>query len=195
MLVEDRIKENIKTLRLINEKMEAVRRKQIEYAEKRSLSGKIGSDKRWGSDGKPNGKPNGKMIALHTPTPINNKVSKDTLSKPDGLDVKKPCPHQDIIQLYHEILPELPRVQMVVKDGIKRFAWKGERVQRLKARWDEDEQRQNIEWWRGWFERIRRSDFLMGRTTPLPGKKPFMADIDWIFKYSNFEKIRAGKYQ
>lgn len=88
-------------------------------------------------------------------------------------------PHQEIIKLFQDTLPELPQVR----------GWTEARKKLLKARWEEDEKRQSIEWWRRFFEYIARSDFLCGRTTD------WKADLPWILKAENFLKIIEGKYE
>lgn len=96
-----------------------------------------------------------------------------------------PCPHEEIISLFHEILPELPRVRI----------WKGANRQWLQARWREDPKRQNLEWWEKFFRYIRESDFLMGRASPSSSDRdPFRARLRWIVKESNFIKIYEGDY-
>ena len=94
------------------------------------------------------------------------------------------CPHQKIIDLYHEVLPMCPRVR----------DWTPARATQLRARWNEDKKRQSLDWWRGFFEYIEGSDFLTGRSVK-PGKDPFFADLEWITKSANFVKIREGKYE
>lgn len=91
-----------------------------------------------------------------------------------------PCPHQEIIKLYHELLPELPQVNV----------WNQSSKKNLQARWREDKARQSLDWWKWFFaEKIGNSDFLMGRV------KEFRADLDWIVRPSNFQKIMNGRYQ
>jgi hypothetical protein len=49
---------------------------------------------------------------------------------------------------------------------------------------------QNIERWKAFFDYIKQSDFLMGRTpSPWSG-----LCFDWIFKSENFAKIIEGNY-
>ena len=89
-----------------------------------------------------------------------------------------PCPHQKIIEKYHEILPELPRVQSA--NGFK---------DNLKSRWREDKARQKIEWWETFFEtQVKTSDFLMGRA------KDWQCNLSWIVGPKNFSKILNGQY-
>lgn len=89
------------------------------------------------------------------------------------------CPHQEILDAYHKILPSLTRMR----------TWNGERPKNLRARWREDTERQSIQWWEELFKYISKSDFLMGRT-----EKPFTNTLDWIIKPTNFNKIIEGRY-
>lgn len=101
------------------------------------------------------------------------------------IKVEKPpkpdCPHEDIIALYHECLPQCQQVR----------DWTPARQANLRARWNEDDRRQNLEYWRLLFEYVGACDFLMGRS----GKSTFMVDLEWITKQNNFVKIREGKYE
>jgi len=92
------------------------------------------------------------------------------------------CPHQDIIALYHEMLPECPQVR----------DWTPARAQQLRARWNEDPRRQDLDWWRQFFEYVRSCGFLVGRGA---GDRPFVADLEWLTKSKNFTKVREGKYE
>lgn len=94
------------------------------------------------------------------------------------------CPHDEIIALYHECLPVNPKVRI----------WNETRKGYLRARWREDVQRQNLDWWKRFFEYIAKSNFLTGNVDQ-NGRKPFLADLEWIVKPSNFVKIIEGKYE
>jgi len=116
----------------------------------------------------------------------------ETTSNPDGLVVagvadiapaKQDCPHQQIIALYHEVLPQCPQIR----------DWTPARAVQLRARWNEDARRQNIDYWRKFFEYVAQCDFLVGKANA-GGKRPFFADLEWIVKSANFTKIREGKY-
>lgn len=99
-------------------------------------------------------------------------------------DVPRPgkpeCPHQEIIRIYHEVLPQCPAVR----------DWTPARATQLRARWNESPDRQNLDYWRGLFQYVAGCDFLVGRTS-----KPFFADLEFITKSNNFTKIREGKYE
>ena len=102
-----------------------------------------------------------------------------------AMAIGKPnCPHQEIITLYHEILPVCPRI----KD------WTPARASSLKTRWNESVDRQTLDYWKGLFEYISGIPFLTGRVSPQSGRKPFVASLDWILKAENFAKIREGRY-
>lgn len=93
---------------------------------------------------------------------------------------KPECPHQEIIKLYHEVLPQCPTVR----------DWTPARATQLRARWNESPDRQSLDYWRGLFQYVAGCDFLVGRTS-----KPFFADLEFITKSNNFTKIREGKYE
>ncbi len=111
-------------------------------------------------------------------------TEKTTRPTPVPSPTKTPqCPQEEILALYHEILPEMT----VHRD------WTPTRRKHLAARWASDTRRQNLDYWRDLFEWIRESDFLMGRVTGIGGK-PFRCSLEWIVNQSNFTKITERKY-
>ncbi len=116
---------------------------------------------------------NGKALS---PKMVNTKetTTKDTITK----EKYSLVPHQKIIDFYHEILPELPRV----------IEWTEFRKRTLQTRWREKKERQSLEWWESFFLKIKNSDFLCGRV------KDFKADLEWCIKPKNFIKILEGRY-
>lgn len=94
------------------------------------------------------------------------------------------CPHDEIVALYHEVLPELPRVKN----------WTEKRKGYLRSRWRSDPKRQNLTYWRKYFEHVRNSPFLMGEVDPMPGRSRFQADLEWLVCESNFTKVIERKY-
>lgn len=100
-------------------------------------------------------------------------------------DAVDPCPHQSIIDLYHEILPMMPRI----KD------WNASRQSKLRARWREDAERQSLDWWRSFFTDVSKSDFLCGRVPGRDGGAPFMASLEWLVTPNKFAKVIEGQYR
>ena len=94
------------------------------------------------------------------------------------------CPHQQIIDLFHKTLPTARKVK----------AWPESRSRSLRARWNEDPKRQNLDWWKRLFEYVGRCDFLMGRVDPLAGRKRFELGLDWLIKSENLIKVIEGNY-
>lgn len=94
------------------------------------------------------------------------------------------CPHQEIVDAYHESLPSLTRMR----------SWNGDRPKNLRARWREDSERQSIDWWKSFFVYVSKSDFLMGRAQQQGERGIFQASLDWIIKPTNFNKIIEGRY-
>jgi uncharacterized protein YdaU (DUF1376 family) len=88
------------------------------------------------------------------------------------------CPHQKIIDLYHERLPMLTRVKV----------WNAKRQNQLRTRWKEEPKRQSLDYWARLFDYIAESDLLTGRAGS------WKADLEWITKSENFVKIIEGKY-
>ncbi len=89
-------------------------------------------------------------------------------------------PHQAIIDLYHEILPELPAVKV----------WGEDRQAFLRARWREDAQRQSPAWWRSYFQSIRECPHLMGQNN-----SGWMPNLEWLVRPTNFNKVLEGYYR
>ena len=102
-----------------------------------------------------------------------------------------PCPHQAIIDIYHQTLPELPKV----------ISWNKTREAHLKQRWRElftefecKSTDEALDWFRNdFFQFIKNSKFLTGRTQS-KDRRPFLADLEWVIKPTNFTKIIERKY-
>ena len=89
------------------------------------------------------------------------------------------CPHEQIANLYMEILPELPRVAKLTD----------KRKKSLGAAWRSDIKCQNLEFWEGYFKTISQSNFLMGRSSS------WMADFDFVINQNKMIKIIEGAYE
>lgn len=111
-------------------------------------------------------------------------------TSPDG-DVGKTagavvadCPQQQIIDLYHRLLP----MGRQVRD------WTPARASALRARWRDKPARQKLEWWERFFAYCAESDFLTGKVNS-PGRKPFVLSLDWLVKAENMTKVIEGAYE
>ena len=104
-----------------------------------------------------------------------------SFSSPEGNGLKKAdkIDYQAIINLYHTILPELPKVINLTdkrKAAIRTCA-------NTKATYS------SLEFWQAYFDAVKKSDWLMGRA------KEWKADIDFLTRHSSFIKIIEGSYR
>jgi hypothetical protein len=116
-------------------------------------------------------------------------VEGETEGNPDGLLVAgKPttpdCPHQQIVDLYHEHLPMCPQVR----------EWTPARQKMLRSRWSEKAKRQSLDFWQRFFCYVAESEFLTGRGSSASGRDPFVVDLEWLIRPQNFVKVIEGKY-
>ena len=120
--------------------------------------------------------------------PITNNQDIKTISAESKIP---PCPHQAIIDLYHQTLPELPKV----------ISWNKTREAHLKQRWRElftefecKSSEEALDWFKNdFFQFIKNSKFLTGKTQS-KDRRPFLADLEWVIKPTNFTKIIERKY-
>jgi hypothetical protein len=115
--------------------------------------------------------------------PIGLVVAGDADDDLPGRPDRSPCPHKAIVALYHEMLPANPMIT----------DWTTARAEVLRVRWNEDKKRQNLEWWRKFFDYVAKSEFLTGRKTGKDGRA-FTPGLEWMLKAENFAKIREGRY-
>lgn len=113
-----------------------------------------------------------------TPDSLPPKEEEEEEDSPKGEGSTR-CLHKEIINLYHETLPELRTVK----------AWGEPRRKLLRSRWKEAVERQNIKWWSDFFLYVKKSKFLTGKT-----KKPFQADLEWLVRPTNMVNVLEGKY-
>jgi len=134
--------------------------------------------------------------SLETETETKKETYKNFICPPDGEPKAKKlpeCDHKAVIELYHQNLPTMRRVEV----------WNETRAGYLRQRWREVAaelaQAQDItasdvlNWWGEFFQSVGKSRFLTGRVNSKDGRA-FVADLEWILKPSNFAKIVEGKY-
>lgn len=163
-----------------------------------SRRGKAGADARYGKKDAPT------MLEASlahstspspSPSPLSSSSIKTDICPPaGGPEVKIPdCNHQGVIDLYHQQLPTLRRVEV----------WNATRQSYLRQRWREVATELGkdkpatvsavLEWFDDFFGHINKSKFLVGKVNNKDGRA-FTADLEWILKPSNFAKIVEGKY-
>lgn len=107
--------------------------------------------------------------------------------------VAKSCPHQLIVRAYHEILPELNAVSTwdERRQGYSRQRW---REAATEHGWQDQES--GLRYFSKFFRYVRTCPHLMGKSKPRdPDGPPFMADLEWLLRPTNFRKVIEGKYQ
>jgi len=123
-------------------------------------------------------------LSSSSPSPLPSPSEEEDTFQPgaetDNSPPKPPdCPHQKIIDLYHEILPELPRVR----------SWRGTVRTNLATRWKEDSARQTVAWWEDFFiNQVKNSSYLTGQVNS------FHTNLGWLVGPKNFEKVMNGQY-
>ena len=103
------------------------------------------------------------------------------------------CNHQAVIDLYHQHLPTLRRVEVWndARKGYLRQRWRDIALE-LSAEKQVTEEVM-FDYWARLFGYVGESKFLMGKVNDKSGQV-FTADLEWILKPSNFAKIVEGKY-
>ena len=93
------------------------------------------------------------------------------------------CPPAKVVDLYHEILPELPSVRLMTVarkkaiSGFWKFVLTSKRSDGTPRATDAETA---LAWIRAYFERARANDFLMGRGAKAPGHEGWTCSIDFL---------------
>jgi len=101
------------------------------------------------------------------------KRREDNINTLSETKVSNSCPAQEIIGLYHKILPELPAVR----------TWKNtdKRAKHLAARWKESEQHQTLDFWEWFFTSVRNNPHWLGQN-----QRGWRANLEWLVNRTNF---------
>lgn len=110
-------------------------------------------------------------------TKAETKTDINPLSSGDDGEGRKSIPYQEIVNLYNETLTALPRALKVTPD----------RKRVIRARWNEDEERQDLAWWAKYFTFIRDGTYLQTAS--------WSVGFDWVIGPKNMTKIIEGNYQ
>lgn len=107
-----------------------------------------------------------------------------------------PCPHQQLLDLFAELVPELPQPRRELWLGGKgaeamrqRWKWlltakRGSTGQRYATTTQE-----GVEWFHRFFTEVAASDFLTGRNGAWTN-----CDLTWLMGKENFAKVVQGNY-
>ena len=152
----------------------------VSQAEERSQAARLKAEKRWGTKRSEEAKPmqcSGNATALQQQcSNTNSNAFKSPPAPPSGGEGEVPV--NEIAELYSETLPELPKPVLtprVLRD--------------IKARWAAEPERQELEWWREFFGRVRTMPRLMGE-----GDDKLCASLGWLVNRGCMDKILAGQY-
>lgn len=119
---------------------------------------------------------------LDSASGISNEIPTAVVTSAEPKVTRPAVPVQAIVDLYHELLPNNPRVQKVTEP----------RASAIKARWRSE--LPNLEKWREYLTFCRDSKFLTGRVDPQPGRSRFVADIAFLCREKTVVEVAEGKY-
>jgi len=171
-----------------------------------SAGGRVGAEHRW-SKGKPaqtdappiappsppysppNGEGNGEPVGGRMPTKNQEPRTKKDIAPSELVPQggAPDCPHAEIVDLYHDCCPTLPRCMVLSpkRQGLIRQRW---REVWADLKFDKVGM---LQWFREFFENVQRSDFLTGRAK---SDRLWTADLEWLMLPSNFVKVAEGRY-
>lgn len=159
----------------------------VAKAEERSEAGRAAVEKRWAARDAKEAEQANKAHGYRAPsTSVIGEVYSNTNSNTNLKSPPTPprgggegnAPVKDIVELYREVLPELPQPEELT-----------ERIGRdIEARWNAKPERQGLEWWRGFFAKVRERPILMGENGT------WCASLGWLVNKSGMDKVLGGEY-
>jgi len=161
---------------LTNPRLEELRAKQLDTVEKR----RDAANTRWGNLSPSDASADADADASAVQMDMHTGSGSILVSSKE----KEPHFHDEVIALYHTVLPELPGVKI----------WNDRRRRKLDARILETlkrgKQADSADWWRKLFATVAASDFLSGRSKAdwrCPG-------LEWLLEPRHFDKLVEGGY-
>ena len=134
--------------------------------------------------------PRNQLAIAETETEVETETETQLPKTRKRVIVRPACPADELMDLYHDVCPTLPRV-MMLNDTRRRH---------LVSRWREvaeaDDLKTKLEGldiFRDFFGRVTKSDFLCGRTQNRGGRI-WKASFDWLILPTNFLKVCEGQY-
>lgn len=190
--------------------------KASEISAKKSKTGRSGAEKRWQTDSNRDGKPIANAMANPLPERWQNDAhalfnSPSPSQVPTELNqeanaslspiVRRPapgqedCPHRQLVAMFAEALPELPRPRAETWEGSS-----GAAAMRQRWRWVMTAKREDgtryatnadeaLAWFAQFFARVSKSDFLTGRDGKWKG-----CNLGWLMGRDKFSKVIDGVY-
>lgn len=106
-----------------------------------------------------------------------------------GVSAPPVCPFTELVDIYHELLPELPRVKShtAARQSSARGRWRETWVM-LRKEGKPHDKMALLAYFKRFFVYASQSDFLMGRA------KDWQADFEWLLKSANFAKVIEARY-
>lgn len=124
------------------------------------------------------------------------KASPATAGEGRGVAATLPdCPHQRLIDVYHELLPTCtPVVEWnEMRQGLMRARWREKAIPRGEHRGYTTIEAGML-YWKRYFAWCAQSKFLTGQADGREGRAPFVADLEWLIRPKNFAKVIEGRY-
>jgi len=123
---------------------------------------------------------------------INHQEPPTSLTRPIALKFPN-CPHDLIVQRYHEVLPELPRVKLMDSKGRKTKIIDFWEWVLTSNKCDGSRRATNaadaLVWIENYFVRARANDFLMGRTSRSEGHSTWRCDFDFLLTEKGKQQV------
>lgn len=173
---------------------------EIARAKEKSEKAKASAERRWQrtDDADAHGmRTHSGGDASQEPLTKESKASPATAGEVRGGAANVPdCPHQKLIDLYHELLPTCTRMEKwtPARQTVMRARWRDEaRPNRDKHR-GYTTQEEGLAYWRRFFAWCAESKFLTGNAPGRDGAAPFVASLPWLLKSENFAKVIEGNY-
>jgi hypothetical protein len=107
------------------------------------------------------------------------------------------CPADRLIEIYHEVLPELPRVRLKTAGRSKALSkvWRWVLTsKRPDGSRRAETAEQALQWFRGYFEQARDNAFLMGRTPRTDAHANWRPDIDYLMTERGMRMVIERTY-
>lgn len=126
--------------------------------------------------------------------PRNSSSSSAPRRRRKATDRVPTCPFDEIVAVYHEVLPELPGVRVLKPGGDRHKAiaglWKwvmtSTRAGGIRRATTQEE---GVAWMRDYFTRARDNDFIMGREPRGAGHENWEADIDYLCTERGMKRV------